>query len=53
MLLGAIWDVRDRTEFFLKNPHQAKMTKNGRKWYEEKVFGLFREIKTLVCLKMV
>ena len=41
--------------FFGKNPHQAKMTKNGQKWPKNKVFGLLKKIMSLVlsgiCVK--
>ena len=39
--------VKFRT-FFWKNPHLAKMTKNGQKWYENRVFGLFGKTMSLV-----
>ena len=29
------------------------MTKNGQKWPQNMVFGLFNKIKSLVCLKFV
>ena len=45
----------DRAEVFRKNPHQAKMTKNGQKWPKNRVFGLFKKIMLLVlppiCVK--
>ena len=45
----------DRAGFFGKNPHQAKMTKNGQKWPKNMVFGLFKKIMSLVlpgiCVK--
>ena len=45
----------DRAGFFGKNPHQAKMTKNGQKWSKNMVFGLFKKIMSLVlsgiCVK--
>ena len=45
----------DRTRFFGKNPHWAKMTKNGQKWPKNMVFGLFKKITSLVlseiCVK--
>ena len=32
MVLGGLYgDVHDRARFFWKNPHPAKMTKNGQK----------------------
>ena len=41
--------------FFRKNPHQGKMTKNGKKWPKNMVFGLFKKITSFVlsriCLK--
>ena len=47
--------VCDRAGFFGKNPHWAKMTKNGQKWPKNRVFGLFKKIMSLVlsgiCLK--
>ena len=47
--------VSDRAGFFGKNPHQAKMTKNGQKWSKNRVFGLFKKITSLVpsgiCVK--
>ena len=45
----------DRARFFGKNPHQAKMTKNGQKWPKYWGFGLFKKIMSLVlsgiCVK--
>ena len=45
----------DIARFFGKNPHQAKMTKNGQKWPKNMVFGLFKKIMSLVlsgiCVK--
>ena len=45
----------DRAGFFGKNPHWAKMTKNGQKWPKNMVFGLFKKIMSLVlsgiCVK--
>ena len=45
----------DRVGFFEKNPHRAKLTKNGQKWLKNMVFGLFQKITTLVlsgiCVK--
>ena len=45
----------DRAGFFGKNPHWAKMTKNGRKRSKNKVFGLFKKNLSLVlsgiCVK--
>ena len=45
----------DRARFFGKNPHWAKMTKNGQKWPKNMVFGLFKKIMSLVlsgiCVK--
>ena len=45
----------DRAGFFGKNPHRAKMTKNGQKWPKNMVFGLFKKIMSLVlsgiCVK--
>ena len=45
----------DRAEFFGKNPHRAKITKNGQKWPQNRVFGLFKKIMLLVlsgiCVK--
>ena len=38
----------DRAGFFGKNPHWAKMTKNGQKWPKNMVFGLFKKITSLV-----
>ena len=44
-----------RAGFFGKNPHRAKMTKNGQKWPKNRVWGLFKKIMSLVlsgiCLK--
>ena len=41
--------------FFRKNPHRAKITKNGQKWPKNMVFGLCRKIMSLVsfgiCVK--
>ena len=36
------------SQIFLKNPHWAKMTKNGQKWPKNRVFGLFKKIRSLV-----
>ena len=45
----------DRAEFFLKNLHWAKMTKNGQKSSKNKIFGLFKEMMLLglsgICVK--
>ena len=45
----------DRAEFFGKNPHRAKIAKNGQKWPQNRVFGLFKKIMLLVlsgiCVK--
>ena len=45
----------DRAGFFEKNPHRAKMTKNGQKWPKNRVLGLFKKIMSLVlsgiCVK--
>ena len=41
-------DVRDGTGIFWKNPRRAKITKNGQKRYENRVFGLFRKIVSFV-----
>ena len=45
----------DRANFFGKNTHLAKMTKNGQKWPKNRVFGLFKKITLLVlseiCVK--
>ena len=35
-------------EFFEKNPHRAKMTKNGRNVPKNMVFGLFKKFMSLV-----
>ena len=35
--------VCDRAGFFGKNPHQAKMTKNGQKMVEKQGFWTFKE----------
>ena len=47
--------MSDRAGFFGKNPHRAKMTKNGQKWPKNMVFGLFKKITSLVlsgiCVK--
>ena len=37
----------DRARFFGKNPHRAKMTKNGQKWPKDRVFGRYKEIMSL------
>ena len=43
-------------DFFGKNPGQAKMTKNGQKWPQNMVFGLFKKITSLflsgICVKL-
>ena len=44
--------MRDRTGFFGKNPHLAKMTENCQKWSKNMVFGLFRKITLLVLSKI-
>ena len=45
----------DRAEFFLKNLHWAKMTKNGQKWSKNRIFGLFKKIMLLglsgICVR--
>ena len=45
----------DRARFFWENPHWAKMTKNGQKWPQNIVFGLFKKIMSLdfsgICVK--
>ena len=45
----------DKAGFFGKNPHWAKLTKNGEKWPKNRVFGLFKKIMSLVlsgiCVK--
>ena len=45
----------DRTRFLGKNRHWAKMTKNGKKFSKDMVFGLFKKIMSLVlsgiCVK--
>ena len=38
----------NRAGFFGKNPHWAKMTKNGQKCPKNRVFGLFKKIMSLV-----
>ena len=38
----------DRAGLFGKNPHWAKMVKNGQKWPKNRVFGLFKKIMSLV-----
>ena len=43
---GPCSDVHARAGQYLKNLHQAKMTKNGQK--QPEIFGLFRKIKSLV-----
>ena len=40
--------VCDRGRFFVKNPHWAKMTKNDQKWCQNRIFGLFKKITSLV-----
>ena len=55
MVLGAHIQQCVTARSFGKNPHQAKMTKNGQKWPKNMVFGLFRKITSLVqsgiCVK--
>ena len=55
MVLGPYLVMCDRAEFFGKNPHCAKMTKNGQKWPKNMVSGPFRKIMSLVlsgiCVK--
>ena len=45
----------DRTRFFGKNRHWAKMTKNGKKFSKDMVFEHFKKIMSLVlsgiCVK--
>ena len=47
--------VCDRAGFFGKNLHPTKKTKNGQKWPQNMVFGLFKKITSLVlsgiCVK--
>ena len=47
--------MSDRAGFFGKNPHRAKMTKNGQKCPKNRIFGLFKKITSLVlsgiCVK--
>ena len=38
----------DRTRFFGKNRHWAKMTKNGKKFSKDMVFEHFKKIRSLV-----
>ena len=38
----------DRAGCFGKSAHWAKMTKNGQKWPQNSIFGLFKKIKSLV-----
>ena len=40
--------VCGRGRFFVKNPHWAKMTKNDQKWCQNRIFGLFKKITSLV-----
>ena len=40
----------DRTGFFGKNSHRAKMTKDAQKWSKNKVFGFFKKIATSLFL---
>ena len=40
--------VCDRAGFFGKNLHPTKKTKNGQKWPQNMVFGLFKKITSLV-----
>lgn len=40
-------DVCDRAGFFQKNPHEAKMTKNGQNWPLKRVFQDLRKVKSL------
>ena len=55
MVLGAHIQLCVTAGFFGKNPHWAKMTKNGQKWPKNRVFGLFKNIMSLVlsgiCVK--
>ena len=46
--MGPYVVVCDRAGFFGKNPRRAKMTKNGQKWPENRLFGLFKKITSLV-----
>ena len=38
----------ERGRFFVKNTHWAEMTKNNQKWCQNRVFGLFKKITSLV-----
>ena len=38
----------DRAGYFGKNPYWAKMTKNGQKSPNNRAFGLFKKIPSLV-----
>lgn len=42
-------DVRE-SRIFWKNPYQTKMTKNGKKWPQNRVFQLFRKTKSLLLI---
>ena len=42
----------DKAGFFGKNPHWAKLTKNGEKWPKNRVFGLFKKIMSLVLSRI-
>ena len=55
LVLGAHIQLCLTAGFFKKNSHQKKITRSGQKWPKNMVFGLFKEITSLVlsgiCVK--
>ena len=47
-MLGAHIYLYVTAAFFGKNPHRAKMTKNGQKLPQNRIFVLFKKIMSLV-----
>ena len=41
-----------KAEFFEKNPHKTKMTKNCQKWPKHRDFGLFKKIMSFVLSRI-
>ena len=40
--------ICDTDEFLRKKPHRVKITKNDQKWPKNRIFGLFKKIKSLL-----
>ena len=47
-LFRSIFSYIWQPNFFQKNPHQARMTKNDKKWSKNRVFEIFKKIKLLL-----